>query len=131
MCAGKGNFQEYALQLQSKILFLLIPLIILPILVLGWVAYSLLMEDARGRTQYQMTTLLEQIESQTETQLRTARANASLFANTALIKRYISEQTYPDDRHDLEQKVMDLLFNYQLAYPEYYEIRIITRDGKE
>ncbi|HBE92855.1 MAG TPA: hypothetical protein DDW55_10120 [Gammaproteobacteria bacterium] len=131
MCAGKGNFQEYALQLQSKILFLLIPLIILPILVLGWVAYSLLMEDARGRTQYQMTTLLEQIESQTETQLRTARANASLFANTALIKRYISEQTYPDDRHDLEQQVMDLLFNYQLAYPEYYEIRIITRDGKE
>jgi predicted signal transduction protein with EAL and GGDEF domain len=116
---------------QSKILFLLIPLIILPILVLGWVAYSLLMEDARGRTQYQMTTLLEQIESQTETQLRTARANASLFANTALIKQYISEQTYPDDRHDLEQQVMDLLFNYQLAYPEYYEIRIITRDGKE
>jgi diguanylate cyclase (GGDEF)-like protein len=131
MCAGKGNFQEYTLQLQSKILFLLIPLIILPILVLGWVAYSLLMEDARSRTQYQMTTLLEQIESQTETQLRTARANASLFANTALIKQYISEQASPYGQHDLEQQIMDLLFNYQLAYPEYYEIRILTHDGKE
>jgi diguanylate cyclase (GGDEF)-like protein len=26
---------------------------------------------------------------------------------------------------------MELLFNYQLAYPEYYEIRIVTPDGKE
>jgi hypothetical protein len=50
------------LQLQSKILLLLIPLIVVPLL-LGWMAYSLLMEDARSRTQYQMTTLLEQIES--------------------------------------------------------------------
>ena len=121
------------MQLQSKILLLLIPLIILPLLVLGWVAYSLLMEDARNRTQYQMSTLLEQIESQTETQLRTARANASLFASNALIKQYIRERgSFGDvDSYNLEQQAMDLLFNYQLAYPEYYEIRIITRDGKE
>ena len=119
------------MQLQSKILLLLIPLIVIPILVLGWVAYSLLMEDARNRTQYQMTTLLKQIESQTEIQLRTARANASLFANTALIKQYIREQASPEGRRELERQIMDLLFNYQLAYPEYYEIRIITRDGKE
>jgi diguanylate cyclase (GGDEF)-like protein len=89
------------------------------------------MEDARSRTQYQMTTLLEQIESQTETQLRTARANASLFASNVLIKHYISEQAATGNMHNLEQQVMDLLFNYQLAYPEYYEIRIISRDGKE
>ena len=119
------------MQLQSKILLLLIPLIILPILILGWVAYSLLMEDARSRTQYQMTTLLAQIESQTETQLRTARANASLFASNVLIKQYIREQATTGDTRDLEQQVMELLFNYQLAYPEYYEIRIISRDGKE
>jgi len=119
------------LQLQSKILLLLVPLIILPLLVLGWLAYSLLMEDTRNRIQYQMSTLLEQIESQTETQLRTARANASLFANNVLIKQYIRERPSSGDGHYLEQQAKDLLFNYQLAYPEYYEIRIITRDGKE
>lgn len=119
------------MQLQSKILLLLIPLIILPLLVLGWLAYSLLMEDARNRTQFQMTTLLEQIESQTETQLHTARANASLFSNTALIRQYIGEQVSSDGGLVSEQQVMDLLFNYQLAYPEYYEIRIIRRDGRE
>ena len=119
------------MQLQSKLLILLIPLIVLPLLVLGWVAYSLLMEDARNRTQYQMSTLLKQIESQTETKLRTARANASLFASNNLIKEYISEPATSDVRDTLQQQAMDLLFNYQLAYPEYYEIRIITSDGKE
>jgi hypothetical protein len=115
----KSIFQGPALQLQSKILLLLIPLIILPLLVLGWLAYSLLMEDTRNRTQYQMSTLLEQIESQTETQLRTARANASLFANNVLIKQYIRERPSSGDGHYLEQQAKDLLFNYQLAYPEY------------
>jgi diguanylate cyclase (GGDEF)-like protein len=127
----KSISQGLALQLQSKILLLLIPLIILPLLVLGWLAYSLLMEDTRNRTQYQISTLLEQIASQTETQLRTARANASLFANNVLIKQYIRERPSSRDGHYLEQQTKDLLFNYQLAYPEYYEIRIITRDGKE
>jgi len=119
------------LQLQSKILLLLIPLIIVPILVLGWMAYNLLMEDAHDRTRYQITTLLEQIESQTETQLRTARANASLFASTTLIERYIQAQSSSRDTEILEQQVMNLLFNYQLAYPEYYEIRILSHNGKE
>jgi diguanylate cyclase (GGDEF)-like protein len=121
----------YDVQLQSKILLLLIPLIILPILVLGWFAYSLLMEDARSRTQYQSTTLLEQIELQTWTQLRTARANASLFSNTSLIRQYIESPASSKHRQLLEQQIMELLFNYQLAYPEYYEIRILSSDGME
>ena len=119
------------MQLQSKILSLLIPLIILPILVLGWFAYSLLMDDTRSRTRYQSKTLLEQIESQTETQLRTARANASLFSNTALIQQYIETPKDSRNRDALKQQVMDLLFNYQRAYPEYYEIRILGSDGRE
>ena len=119
------------MRLQSKILLLLIPLIVLPILVLGWMAYSLLMEDARDRTHYQMTTLLEQIESQSELQLRIARANASLFASTTLIRQYVEEDKYFENKSGLEQQVMELLYNYQLAYPEYYEIRIISRDGEE
>jgi len=119
------------LQLQSKILLLLIPLIILPILVLGWFAYSLLMEDARSRTRHQSAALLQQIELQTRTQLRTARANASLFSNTALIQQYIETPANSKNRQLLEQQIMELLYNYQLAYPEYYEIRIVGSDGIE
>jgi diguanylate cyclase (GGDEF)-like protein len=119
------------LRLQSKILFFLVPLTMLPLLVLGWSAYTLLMEDARSRTQNQATTLLEQVEHHTETRLQTARANASLFASNKLIKRYVTEDLPADEKAELKAEVMELLFNYQLAYPEYYEIRIISPDGKE
>jgi len=118
------------LRLQNKILVLLVPLIVLPILALGWTAYALLLDDARQRTQQQVTALLEQIRLHKDTQLQTARANASLFASTELVKKYVS--TYSASKRALlEQDVLDLLFNYQLAYPEYFEIRIISRDGKE
>ncbi|MDH5470351.1 MAG: EAL domain-containing protein, partial [Gammaproteobacteria bacterium] len=104
--------------------------IVLPILALGWTAYALLMDDARQRTRHQVTTLLEQIRLHKDAQLQTARANASLFASTELVKKYVS--TYSASKRALiKQDVLDLLFNYQLAYPEYFEIRVISRDGKE
>ena len=119
------------MQLQTKILLLLVPLIVLPILTLGGAAYGLLMDDARDRTQFQMTPLLDQIESSTKSQLRTARANASLFSNTDLIRRYTRTDLPPARKAALEPAILELLFDYQLAYPEYYEIRIVTADGKE
>ena len=119
------------LRLQTKILLLLVPLVVLPILVLGWAAYDQLMDDAYNRTQRQMTTLLEQIQVQTESQLRTTRANARLFAGTEIIKRYLQGGLPAEDRQNLEIELRERLFNYQLAYPEYYEIRIVSPDGRE
>jgi len=119
------------LRLQNKILFFLIPLTVLPLLVLGWSAYTLLMEDARSRTRNQVTTLLEQIKQHSETRLQTARANASLFASNKLVKQYVTTDQYSDDKAALKAEVLELLFNYQLAYPEYYEIRIVSPEGKE
>jgi len=78
------------MRLQNKILMLLVPLVILPILVLGWTSYTLLMEDARNRAHDQVTTMLEQIRFHTEAQLQTARANASLFARTELVKEFVT-----------------------------------------
>ncbi|MBT8123176.1 MAG: cache domain-containing protein, partial [Gammaproteobacteria bacterium] len=118
------------MRLQNKILTLLVPLIVLPILALGWTAYALLMDDARDRTQDQAATLLEQIRLHNESQLQTARANASLFASTELVMKYVT--TFSASKRALiEQQVYDLLLNYQLAYPEYTEIRILSADGKE
>jgi diguanylate cyclase (GGDEF)-like protein len=119
------------LRLQTKILLLLVPLIVLPILSLGWATYSQLKDEARNRTQGQMTALLEQIQFHTESLLQTARANASLFANTELVKSYVRHDPASTQPAAQEYEVLDLLFNYQQAYPEYYEIRILSPRGKE
>ena len=96
------------MRLQTKILLLLIPLIVVPLLALGWIAYSMLMGDARDRTQRQLTTLLEQISIQTRSQLRTARANASLFASTTLIQRYLGDDRQPEESEQLQAEVNEL-----------------------
>jgi diguanylate cyclase (GGDEF)-like protein len=119
------------LRLQTKLLLLLIPLIVVPLLALGWSAYSMLLDDARNRSQDQMTTLLQQIRIQTRFQLRTARANASLFASTNLLRRYLQERRTWSDSETLRNELNELLFSYQIAYPEYYEIRILSLDGIE
>jgi len=119
------------LRLQTKLLLLLIPLIVVPLLALGWSAYSILLDDARKRSQDQMTTLLQQIRIQTRSQLRTARANASLFASTNLLRRYLQERRTWSDSEALRNELNELLFSYQSAYPEYYEIRILSLDGIE
>ena len=119
------------MRLQTKILLLLIPLVVLPILVLGWAAYTQLIDDAYQRTQRQMFTMLDQIKIQTESQLRTTRANARLFGGTEIMKRYVQAELSPEERHGVELELRDRLFNYQQAYPEYIEIRILSPDGKE
>jgi len=119
------------LRQQNKILLLLIPLIVLPILALGWASYTRLMEDAHRQSREQMTNLLEQIRFHTESQLRTARANASLFASSELIERFVQSRLSTELQIELAPVILDTLFNYQLAYPEYYEIRIVAPEGKE
>ncbi len=119
------------MRLQSKILVLLVPLIVLPILVMGWSAYSRMVEDAHKHAQQQMTNLLEQIQYHTETQLRTARANASLFASSEQIERFVHGGLTAELKAELSPVILDMLLSYQMAYPEYYEIRIISPKGKE
>jgi diguanylate cyclase (GGDEF)-like protein len=123
---GKQN-----LRLQNKILIVLVPLIILPILVLGWTTYTRMLEDAHRQAHQQLTNQLEQVRFNTESQLRTARANASLFASSVLVKRFVHGGLSTDLQVELAPVILDTLFNYQLAYPEYYEIRIVTPEGKE
>ncbi len=118
------------MRLHNKILILLVPLVVLPILVLGWTSYKLLMADAHDRTQDQIATLLEQIRFHTEAHVQTARANASLFAHSDLLKQYVTTPS-ASMQAELKPGVRELLYDYQLAYPEYYEIRIISPTGDE
>src|SRR3990172_2819272 len=78
------------LKLQKKILLVLVPLTVLPLLVLGWSAYTQLLDTAKERTFGQMSTLLRQVSLQTQSQIRTGRANASLFASGSLVGQYLS-----------------------------------------
>ncbi len=119
------------MRLHAKLLLLLIPLVALPVAVLGWVSYvqqrDQLVEDARR----DLETLLIQIEEQIEERLYSVQANTALFATSALLRRYLLEEDEATRFRLLQPGLIKLFASYQRAYPDYYEIRVLLTDGYE
>ena len=54
------------MKLRGKISLFLIPIIALPMIVLGWVAYGMLQETARSTSLNQAYTFVQQIQEQSQ-----------------------------------------------------------------
>jgi len=67
------------MKLRVKILIMLIPLIVLPLLTLGWIAYERFKSTAQQTSIEQMNTLLSQVALHVQTGLETLRSNVNLF----------------------------------------------------
>ncbi|MEZ4528806.1 MAG: ATP-binding protein [Desulfobacterales bacterium] len=118
------------MKLRAKILSVVIPLTVLPLLLLGGTAYERLKKEAEHRTFRQMETLLDQSALHIQSRIRTAIANIRLFSESELLHQYLL--TDQADRYELWQPPLLKLFSgYAQAYPEYYEIRVLRPDGYE
>ena len=118
------------MNLRTKIVLLLIPLIVLPLLVLGWFAFERFTTVARTTTFKQMDTLLGQMALHVQADLETVRSNLEIFSSSDLLQRYLIADE--DDRYSLWQtQLLSLFANYIKAYPRYYEIRVLLPDGYE
>ncbi|MBF0462943.1 MAG: HAMP domain-containing protein [Magnetococcales bacterium] len=118
------------MKLRAKIVLLLVPLIVLPLLTLGWIAFERFTNIARTTMFEQMDTLLNQMTLHVHSDLETVRSNLELFSNSDLLQRYLFADE--DDRYALWQRPLLTLFaNYIKAYPDYYEIRVVSPDGYE
>lgn len=119
------------MKLHPKILLFFTPLIVTPLLLLAWTAYSQVRDTTKERTYSQVETVLDQIALEIGGELRTTLANARLFANAPLVERYMLTAS-AEDRYAVMQPVLIQLFNsYQRAFPDYYELRILLPDGAE
>jgi len=122
--------QSILMNLQSKILLILIPMVVLPLLGLGWIAYDRLRIIAEMSSHDQMKTMLDQVALNIESNLNTSQANVELFSSSNLIRNYMLAQE--DERYGLLQlPLLKLFSSYHKTYPEYYEIRVLLPDGYE
>jgi len=119
------------LKLRSQILLALIPLIALPLGLLGSIAYQQVRAYAAKTAQTQIEAALEQTELLVHYRVAAMQANALVLAQNNLVKRYVLTENELD-RYTLVQPALLRLFqSYQKVYPEYYEIRILLPDGTE
>lgn len=119
------------MRLKGKLLSLLVPLILVPLLIMAWAAYTQLSEQARQKAERELTTLLGQLQLYGRTFQDTTTANLELFANSSQIQSYLLNESEADRYHLLQPSLLRLLASYQAAYPEYYEIRLLLPDGYE
>lgn len=116
------------MKLQSKLFFPLLPLYIAPLLIFAFIAYSYLHNSTRTMVMQQMDTLLNHTQTNLQDQFSHLQANGRLFANSHLIRSYVT--TPVESRYQIMQPaVIRLLKTYTKAYPEYADIRIILPNG--
>ena len=119
------------MKLRTKILLLLIPLIVVPMLAMGWVAYSELNKKSEQNAFAEMRASIDHIAGHLKLKVETAVANIELFANHTLIKKYILTGDEEERYTLLHGPTLRVLHSFQEAFPSYYEIRILLSDGYE
>ena len=119
------------MNLRAKLLILLVPLVVVPLLGVGAAAYVQLQQTSERKTLDQMATILDLIAGQTQSVLATARANVQLLSTQNLVRQYLLADD-PEERYQvLQSPLLRQLIAYQETYPNYYEIRILMPDGYE
>ncbi len=119
------------MKLQSKIALLLIPLVVIPLLVVGWIAYTQLRETTERKSFDEMTTVTHQLEGRMQTLLQTTQANVGLFSESDLLEKYLLTADEWERYALMQGPLLRLFASYQQAYPGYYEIRVLLPDGYE
>ena len=119
------------MKLRTKILLLLIPLIVVPMLAMGWVAYSELNKKSEQKAFAEMRASIDHIAGHLRLKVETAVANIELFANHTLIRKYILTGDEEERYTLLHGPTLRVLRSFQEAFPSYYEIRILLPDGYE
>jgi signal transduction histidine kinase len=118
-------------KIQTKIIIMLIPLVLIPLLFLGYTAYLRMNHIVRNSTDIQVQTLVSETRRYIQLQLETARANVNLFSSSRLLEKYVQTKD-TEERYSLVQPaLLRQLKTYQNAYPVYYDMWVCMADGSE
>ncbi|MGK5092810.1 adenylate/guanylate cyclase domain-containing protein [Deltaproteobacteria bacterium TL4] len=119
------------MKLRFKILLLLIPLIVMPLLLLGKIAYDRLKKTSQQTALEDVQLMLQQMELRTQSDFKTIKANLSLLSESKYLTTYLLTND-ENTRYGLMQRpLLEIFASYHRAYPDYYEIRILLPEGYE
>jgi diguanylate cyclase len=119
------------MNLRHKTLLFVMPLIIIPILMIGSVAFYKLKEANEDRLNTQIDTLLDQISQYVISTASVAEANLLLLADHQLVTQYALTTNETVKYELLLPNILGIFKNIQKSIPDYYEIRFILPDGFE
>jgi len=119
------------MKLSPKLGLLLLPASLLPLIVLTIAGYlETVRTSYEARTQ-EVTAILQGTAERSRQTVAMAGANLRLFAESPFLGRYLLTED-PEERYNvLQPRLMELLRSYQVAYPDYVELRVFDAAGVE
>lgn len=119
------------MQLHLKLIVLLVPLIVAPLVALGWFAYAQQRASVEQDALRQMGSLVDHIDRQFAAHMQAARADVILFAGSHSLARYLLVEDEGQRYQLLQPHILKAFASYQQANPEYAEIRVLLPNGYE
>jgi diguanylate cyclase (GGDEF)-like protein len=119
------------LKLPTKILLLITPLVVLPIIFIGVAAVHLIDDTSRTRAMDTTASLVQQLEQALRDSVSSTKANLELFAQSDLLHRYVLTDDEEVRYSLLQPPLLRQFASYRHAYPAYYDVRLLTLDGEE
>ena len=119
------------MKLSFKLPLLLLPLSALSLMLVGYVCYTKLRENAEDKTFKQAAAQESQVISHITSSTAVARANVSLFSDYPTVRYYLLTEDESERYGLMQRPLQKTLINIQKAYPEYYELRLLLPDGFE
>lgn len=118
--------------LKTKLTLLLIPLIVIPIALLGKLSYDHLLKTTRQSILGPMKVLLNQVHQETEYHLKSARASIEFLTESGRLKQYLLS---PEEDRAMAMQViatptLRLFATYAHVYQNAYEMQLILPDGQ-
>jgi len=119
--------------LKTKLTLILIPLVVIPIVLLGKLSYDYVVETKKQTVLTQMGVLLDQVHQEVQFHLQTAKVNIELLSESSGLNNYLfQDKANRELAMPAMQVRMSLLFNsYKNVYQDDYKIRVLLPDGSE
>jgi len=119
------------MNLRTKIIGTFLPLVVLPLFILGGVSIYKLRGAAYDSVITERENLLNQLEDQIRLEKQTTEASIKLLGESDLISKYLLTSDEWERYSLLQPILLRLLDSYQEIYPSYAELRILLPDGYE
>lgn len=119
------------LGLRQKLAAFLLPIIVLPLMGMGYLFYIQERDALQVRALDNMQDVMESISSGFETSMASRYASIQLLSESSLIRRYMVIEDETARYYSFYRPILELFASYQQTFPEFSELKIVNEEGLE
>ena len=107
------------MKISQKILFYMLPLVILPLLLLGGFSYTSVKNSTEQQAKSRLNSYINQNAQQIQSYYKTIKATQMLLSKSTLIEQYIDAQN-ATLKNSLRHLLIDTFSQYALSYRDLW-----------